>query len=168
MISDSVTRINNAIKNLNKPDPISLKELETWLLQNKDLNKYAIENRFNDSCFHDLPCSCSYNNQETRFTFLYDAIWEIKRLHQYEAYFKKELKYLENHKFHPSALKECLQKNKKLGTEDFIEFWLEWYCEESQSIKPFILHWQHLNLSLRVSEWKNTIDFLQKFNALYY
>lgn len=168
MTNDLQPQIKLSVNQLCQPSPVTVVKLKAWLFQNKTLYKYAIENRYEASCFHDLPCSCSDIKPETRFVILYDTIRSIIDLHQYENYFKKELEYLDKANFRPQALKESFHKTEKPASEDLIEFWLEWYCEETKTIKPFILHWNQLGIKLKISEWKNTIKFLQIFNSLYY
>ena len=55
-----------------------------------------------------------------------------------------------------------------MGSEDLMDFWIEWYEEGKNIIKPFIANWQELEIKFKGEEWKYTIKFLRIFNNYYW
>lgn len=156
------------LKSLKKDGFINVPKLTWWVLRYEELYKYCHENRHNGSCFEGMSCACTDKTQESRFSMFYPSIEEIVELYQYEEYFKQEMTVLENVRDDYPALMQWLKKNEKLGTDDFILFWIEWYEEEEEIVKPFILKEQDLNIKFKAVEWQYTIKFLEEFNELYY
>ncbi|WP_037320631.1 hypothetical protein [Salegentibacter sp. Hel_I_6] len=155
------------LENLEKDGFYNIPKITWWILTFEDLAQYCRENWMNDSCFGDLPCSCVLDSPESKFKDLHSSLNEVIQLHEYESYFAKEVATLENVRNDHPALMQWLKKNEKLGTEDFFLFWIEWYEDELEKVKPFVLNKQGLDIKFKAGEWQNTINFLEAFNEFY-
>ena len=163
--------IDQALKNLKslkKDEFMNIPKLTGWVLNYEELYQYCDKNRYKGSCYEGMTCPCISNNPENRFNFLYPSLQEIIELHKYEDYFKQEMAVLENVRDDYPALMQWLKKNEKLGTEDFILFWIEWLEEDHSYVKPFIPELEKHDIRFKAEEWKNTIRFCEVFNDLYY
>ena len=156
------------LKSLKKNGFMNIPKLTWWVLNYEELYQYCDKNRYKGSCYEGMTCPCISNNPENRFNFLYPSLQEIIELHMYEDYFRQEMAVLENVRDDYPALMQWLKKNEVLGTEDFILFWIEWYEDELETVKPFVLNEQGLDIKFKAGEWQNTINFLEAFNEFYY
>lgn len=156
------------LKSLQKDGFYSIPKVTWWILHYEELFKYSYENRHNGSCIDGMGCSCSWNAPKCLFSGIYIAILEVIQLHQYEDYFKKELAVLENVREDYPGLMQWLKKNEKLGAEDFILFWIEWFDEEQEVVNTHIGKESNLGIKFKPEEWKYTIEFLKEFNEIYW
>lgn len=157
------------LKGLKKDGFYNVSGITWWLLKYEELYEYAHAHRHVGSCIDGMGCSCCEDVPESRFSGLYPGLKKITDLHQYENYFKEELATLENLRHDHPALMQWLKKNEKLGTEEFLLFWIEeWYNEEEQIVRPYLFDLQEINPKFKVAEWKHTISFLQVFNEIYW
>ncbi|MDX1718715.1 MAG: hypothetical protein R3353_01015 [Salegentibacter mishustinae] len=156
------------LENLEKDGFYNIPNITWWMLSFEDLAQYCRENWMNDSCFGDLPYSCVLDSPENKFRGLHEDLKEVIELHEYESYFKKELVELKVVRDDYPALMQWLKKNEKLGTEDFILFWIEWLEEDHSYVKPFIPELEKHDIRFKAEEWENTIRFCEVFNELYY
>ena len=156
------------LKCLKKDGFMNIPKLTWWVLNFEELSHYCDKNRHYGSCYEGMTCPCISNNPENRFNFLYPSLQEIIELHKYEEYFRQEMFVLENVREDYPALMQWLKKNEKLGTKDFFLFWIEWYEEDLETVKPFVLNEQSLDIKFKAGEWQNTINFLEAFNEFYY
>ena len=154
--------------NLKKDDFYNVPKINWWILSYMELYKYSYDHRHVGSCFEGMGCCCTDKNPENKFSSLYSSLREVIDLHQYEPYFREELALFENVKEDHPALMQWLKKNEKLGTEDFILFWIEWLEEDHSYVKPFIPELEKHDIRFKAEEWKNTIRFCEVFNDLYY
>ena len=146
----------------------TIPQITWWLLHYEELYKYSFENRHTGSCIEGMGCACSWDAPESLFSGLHSALQEVVDLHQYEEYFREELAVLENVREDHPALMQWLKKNENLGTDDFILFWIEWLDEERTTVNPWVMKEQNLGIKFRAEEWKYTIEFLEKFNEIYW
>ncbi|MBI6115999.1 hypothetical protein [Salegentibacter maritimus] len=156
------------LKTLEKDGFYNVPKITWWVLKYEELYEYAQAHRHVGSCIDGMGCSCCEKVPESRFSGLYPKLQEITELHQHEKYFREELADLENLRHDHPALMQWLKKNEKLGTEDFLMFWIEeWYDEENQSVTPYLFRQDQI-FKFRASEWQHTIRFLEEFNELYW
>lgn len=158
------------LQSLQKNGLYNIPKITWWLLHYEDLFQYSYKHRHVGSCIDGMGCACCWDQPESLFSDLYPTLQEIADLHHFESYFKQELSILENIRHDHPALMQWLKKNEKLGTEDFLMFWIdEWYNEEKDTIEPFLSStWQHLKIKFKAAEWQDTIKFLEAFNELYW
>lgn len=156
------------LESLKKDGFINIPKLTRWVLNYEELYHYCQKNRHNGTCYEGMTCPCISNNPENRFSFLYPSLKEIIELHKHEEYFREEMAVLENVRDDYPDLMQWLKKNEKLGTEDFFLFWVEWYVEEPELVKPFILEEKELDIKFKAGEWQYTIKFMEEFNELYW
>lgn len=152
---------------LQKDSFYNVPKITWWILKYEELYEYCYENRHTGSCFEGMGCSCAWKSPESKFSNLYSGLDEVVDLYKHEKYFEQEVEVLEMVRKDYPALMQWLRKNEKLGSEDFLLFWIEW-LEEENTVKPFILGWKDLDIKFRSEEWKNTIKFLEEFNDLYW
>lgn len=155
-------------KTLKKEGFFNLPKITWWLLHYKELYSFSYQNRHYGSCFKGMGCPCSWDTPESRFSDFYSALQEVVDLHEYEKYFQEEMKVFHQLKDDYPALMQWLKKNDTLGADDFILFWIEWYEEEEDIVRPFVMNWQNLEVKFKASEWHHTVSFLKVFNELYW
>lgn len=139
-----------------------------WLLKYYDLYKYCKENWNNCSCFGELPCSHTLGSEENKFLDFYKSLEKVADLHKKEPYFREQLQLFEKVRNDSSALMKWLLHNAKLGSEEFLIFWVEWLEEEQNIVDPAINNWKNIKIIFREEEWKHTIKFLKVFNDLFW
>ena len=157
-----------ALLKLPKNGFYNIPKITWWLLYYEELFTFAYDHRHDGSGIENIGCGCSWNNPESRLSDLYSGLQDVVDLHQYEIYFKKEIETYDQVGDDNPALMQWLKKNEKLGTEEFILFWIEWYEEDGEIVKPFILNWQDLDINFTAQEWQHTIRFLRIFNEIYW
>ena len=156
--------IDNAIQDLihlEKNGFFSVPRVSWWNLKYKNLAEYCFHYRHTDSCIEGMGCGCAWNSPESTFHGLFSSLDEILDLFMNEKYLSQELNSFQTVKDHEISLNQWLLKNSKLGTEDFMEFWIDWYEEEENVIKLFIVNWHELEIKFQGEEWQSTIDFLK-------
>lgn len=156
------------LENSEKDGFYNVPRITWWTLTFEDLAQYCRENWLDGSCFGDLPCSCVLNSPENKFRDLHDDLNEAIELHEYESYFEKELAELEIVRDDYPALLQWLKKNEKLGADTFLLFWIDWLDEDNRFINPQVSGWEGRDLKFRPEEWKNSIQFCEAFNELYW
>ncbi len=151
---------------LNKDGFYNVPKITWWILKYENLYDYSYNHRHVNSCFDGMSCCCTDKNPESKFSSLYSSLEEVVDLYKHEKYFWEELGVLENVRDDPPALMQWLKKNEKLGTEDYLLFWIDW-LEEEDIVNPLIPHWQD-EFKFKTEEWKNTIRFCEVFNEIYW
>ena len=161
-------------ESINNFKSLSLKGIHTivkinwWLLKYYDLYKYCNENWNNGSCFGELACSHTIGSEMDKFRDFYESLEEVANLHKKETYFREQMQILEIVRNDSPALMKWMLQNEKLGVEDFLIFWIEWYEEERKVLDPNINNWEKQKILFKADEWKYTIKFLKVFNELYW
>jgi hypothetical protein len=152
-----------------KNDIQAIQNIKFWLEEYIDLYKIAINNWNKDSCFEELPCSHTLNNDMSKFISFYESLNELVNIHKYESYFKQELIYYQNIKNNLFDLNELISKNEKLCANQLTCFFTDYldYSENPNHLR--------INTTLNNSEifiermdFINTISFLEVFNDLYF
>jgi len=153
----------------------SIDQIKYWLEQHVDLYEYAKLNWNKGSCFGDLPCSHTLNNDLSKFIDFYEPLKELVDKHEYESYFWLELEDYKQIKDNHSKLKEWVKRNERLGASEFILFFLDYldYIDYSETetpyhLKVFILNFTEFDVYVDRKCFINTIAFLEVFNKLYW
>ena len=154
-------------KGLEKDGFYNVPKITWWILKYEELYEYSHNHRHVGSCIDGMGCACCEDAPESRFSWLYSGLQEVVDLYQHEKYFKEEIVIFEQVKDDYPALMQWLKKNEKLGTEDFLLFWIEW-LEEEYTVKPFLIGVKDPDLKFKTEEWKNTIRFCEIFNEIYW
>lgn len=110
--------VKSAIQEFNeysKENLYSIKQIKFWLKEHNDHCNLANLNWNNASCYDDLPCCHTLNNNQHKLIYFYESLNKISEYHQSELYFKQELIHYHNIKNNLSAVKNWLSKNGKKG-----------------------------------------------------
>lgn len=153
----------------------SIDQIKYWLEQHDDLYEYAKLNWNKGSCFGELPCSHTLNNELSKFIDFYNALQRIVVFHEYESYFWLELEEYQLIKDNPLKLKDWVKRNERLGSEEFVCFFSSYldYLDYSEPetpyhLKVFISNFNEFDVYVDRKCFVNTIAFLEIFNKLFW
>jgi len=153
----------------------TIDQIKYWLEQHDDLYEYAKLNWNRGSCFGDLPCSHTLNNDLSKFNDFYNALQRIVDFHEYESYFYLELEEYQLIKDNSLQLKDWVKRNERLGSEEFVCFFSSYldYIDHSETetpyhLKVFILDFNEFDVYVDRKCFENTIAFLEIFHKLYW
>ncbi|WP_370477210.1 hypothetical protein [Tamlana flava] len=166
------------LKRLNNNGKIKISQIEWWLLKYSDLFKKTYDFVYSQHLFTDddgtvirLPPFGKPTDHEI-FLDLYEALDKISDFHRYEKYFEQELIEYEKIKNSPPNLKNWLANNEYLGADKHVCFIYNYldYDENDQEVhlKVYIPSLEELEIYIDRKDFKNTIDFLEKFNELFW
>lgn len=115
-------KIEDSIKELKMDslkDFFSIKVINEWL--DKNLNLYNDSKlKWNvDSCFSELPCCHTLNNEISVFINLYEKLTKIVELNSYEEYFMKEINIYQSIKQEITQVKKWVEKNEEIVHSKF-------------------------------------------------
>lgn len=161
---------------LTENQPNSMNKIEWWLLKYSDFYKKNTDFETNqhlttmeNSSTLRLPIFKEPTDQE-QFLYLYKALNTISDFHRNEKYFENEL--IEYHKINSSQadLEKWVAKNKNLVTKKYVCFLIDYldYSENAEHLNIFVHSSKELNIYINCQDFKNTIEFLEIFNQLYY
>lgn len=162
-----MVQIDNAIKELksfNKVHGISMDEVSWWLLKYEDLF---------ECCSHnitpgELPSSEQLFSTKSKFRSIYEDLANLEKLKSMESIFQQRFVLYKLIKNDPRKFKEWIEHNKEEALESHFDLWFEWTDHDPEKIKPFILYWQHLNISIPYFEFKYTLKVLEIFHNHYW
>ena len=167
--------VEQLIKILNqKVNPIS--KVEWWLLKYSDLYKKTSDFvysqhlfKMDDGSFVRLPPFGEPTDQE-KFLDLYKALDTICEFHRNEKYFEQELTEYHKIKDSESDLKNWIAKNEDLGAEKYVCFLVDYldYSENAEHLNIYVHSSKELKIYIHRQDFKNTIEFLEIFNELYW
>lgn len=155
-------------KGLKKDDFYNIPKITWWILKYEELYEYSHNHRHVGSCIDGMGCACCWDAPESRFSSLYSSLQDVVELYKHEKYFKEENVIFDQVKDDHPALMQWLKKNEALGSEEFLLFWMEWYREDRNDVRPYIMSWPIHDIQFKGEEWKNTIRFCEVFNELYW
>lgn len=172
-------QINNIIKAsrvfLNeKIIPIS--QVEWWLLKYSDVYKKTSDFvysqhlfKMDDGSIVRLPPFGEPTDQD-KFLDLYKALDTICEFHRNEKYFEKELTEYQKIKDSQSDLKNWIAKNEDLGAEKYVCFLVDYldYSEKAEHLNIYVHTSKELEIYIDRQDFRNTIEFLEIFNELYW
>lgn len=161
---------------LTENQPNSMNKIEWWLLKYSDFYKKITDSETNQHLTKikngstlSLPTFKEPTDQE-KFLDLYKALDTISEFYRNEKYFENEL--IEYHKINNSKadLKKLVAKNKNLVTKNYTCFLIDYldYSENTEHLNIFVHSSKELNIYINCQDFKNTIEFLEIFNQLYY
>ncbi|MDN3724804.1 hypothetical protein QRD02_10450 [Aequorivita sp. SDUM287046] len=152
--------------------------IEWWLLKYSDFYKQTYGFVYSQHLFKmddgstvRLPPFGKPTDEE-KFIDLYQALDTISELHRNEKYF--DLQMVEYHKIKDSQsdLKNWVAANENFGSEKYVCFLIDYldYDENNKEehLKIFLLESTDLEIYIDRQDFKNTIDFLETFNELYW
>jgi len=156
----------------------SINKIEYWLLKYSDFYITTYEFVYNQHLFKSddgstvrLPNLKETTDQEF-FLNLYKALDTISQFHRNESYFEQELIKYEKIKNSQSDLKNWLTKNEDLGTVKYVSFLTDYLDydknDEEEHLIIYIYGLEDFEIYVERQNFKNTIDFLEKFNELYW
>lgn len=165
-------------KDLMSNNKISISKIEWWLLkysaiykETHDLfySKYWFE--LDDETFIRVP-PCGKPTLKEKFLELYSALDTISDFHRNENYFKQEMNEYNKIKHSHQDLKIWITKNENLGVEKYSCFLLDYldYVENNDDgdLQVFIYSLKEIEIYIDRKYFKNTIDFLETFNELFW
>ena len=170
MIEISIINAIREFKEYSDTNLYSIKQIKYWLKEHNNLYNSAKLNWNNGSCYGELPCCHTMNNEHSRFMHFYESLSTVFEFHQSEAYFEKELAHYHFIKDDLSALKEWVRKNEELGASKFISFVIDYldYSDNPYHLSIFILNFEDFQVFVDRKYFVNTITFLVIFNKLYW
>lgn len=152
----------------------SIKNIEVWIIKNEKKYNFCQENNIKlNSCFHEMPCGCSMNSEEAKFSFLYEELSKILEMHKLENYAKEELKKYEAKKVYNTEIKTWLIKNEKIASEELACFFIDYldYSENEEGIHHLLAYRnveQKFEIFVQRNDFKNLIEYKELFDELYY
>ncbi|WP_418637842.1 hypothetical protein [Winogradskyella sp.] len=159
-----------------KDQPLSIAKVEWWLLKYSDFYKKTSDIVYNQHFFTTddgsvirLPPLGEPTDQE-KFLDLYQALDTICEFHRNEKYFEQELTEYKKIKDSQSDLKKWIAKNEDLGTEKYVCFLVDYldYSENAKHLSVYVHSSKNLEIYIDQQDFKNTIEFLEIFNELYW
>lgn len=156
------------IYELQKNQPLKVKQIKTWLVENENYVNFLISETncrkwvewLQEKSTHIYPCICSNREQNCIFIETYYQLDRVIKLHQKEEYFNilvQEYKQISSDEI---ALSEWFNKNKKLASELAFDTEISIMLE----LEPY----KTSKIILNENEFKNIIEFQNIFNELEY
>lgn len=171
--------INILYKTLEGQNPISISKINWWLLKYSNLQKRILH--FIDSkkelielenglVAHISLLDDSTYNSYKKFLNLYYALKTISEFQINEKYFEQEMNIYHGIKSSKKDLKNWVAKNEYFGTEIYACFIIDYldYSENPENLNVYVHSSKELDLYIDRQDFKNTIDFIEIFNKLYY
>lgn len=165
------------LQQLNKKKCISISKIEWWLLKYSNIYKQIIafnksknvSFRLDDASISKLP-PLDESTKHREFLDLYRRLDNISELHRYENYFEQQMKEFSNIKDSHYELKKWVAKNEHLGANKFVLFLVDYldYSENPEHLNVYFPYSKEFDLYIDRKDFKNTIDFLEIFNELYW
>lgn len=165
-------------KNLLNNHLTTISKIEWWLLKYSDeynrVDRLESSKHLNigeDGTTVRLPPTL-VPNQNDKFLCLFRALNELTVFHKYEDYFGTQMTEYNKIKSSKSELVEWLTKNKIFGADKFVCFLIDYldYDEndEEEHLSVFVHSATELDIFVDREDFKNTIEFLETFNELYW
>lgn len=157
---------------------ISINKIEWWLLKYesefKRIDKLEsakhLHIRENGTVIR-LPPTLK-PNQNDKFLCLFRALDELSNLHKFEDYFGPQMTEYHKIKSFKPELENWLTKNEKFGADKFVCFLIDYldYDEndKEEHLSLFVHSATELDVFVNRGDFKNTIEFLETFNEIYW
>mgnify|MGYP005990826935 CR=1 FL=1 len=170
--------IDEAFEFLIKQSVISISKIEWWLLKySKEYHRIdRIESSKHlhieeDETVVRLPPTLK-PNRNSKFLCLFRALEELANFHKFENYFGNQLSEYEKIKSSKSKLENWLKSNEKLGADKFVCFLIDYldYDEDDkvEHLSVCVHSSNELDIFVNRTDFKNTIEFLETFNEIYW
>jgi hypothetical protein len=160
----------------NEQKIFSINKIEWWLLKYSDFYKKTYEFVYSQHLFTTddgsvirLPPIEKPTYQE-KFLDLYKALDTVSKFHRNEKYFEQELIEYQKIKASHSDLKNWIVKNENLGADKYVCFLVDYldYSENAEHLNIYIHNSKELEIYIDRQDFRNTIEFLEIFNELYW
>ncbi len=160
----------------NNSKVFSINEIEWWLLKYSDFYKSTYDFVQRQHIFKTdngsivrLPPLGKLTDKE-KFLELYKALDTISEFHRNEKYFEQELTEYQKIKNSQSDLKKWVVKNQDLGADKYVCFLVDYldYSENAEHLNIYIRSSKEIEIYVDRQDFRNTIEFLEKFNELYW
>tara|TARA_R110002096_G_scaffold434449_1_gene656038 strand:+ start:1147 stop:1722 length:576 start_codon:yes stop_codon:yes gene_type:complete len=163
---------------LKKNGILSISIIEWWLLKYSEFYKKTYDFVYSQHLFTTddgsvirLPPFGKATDEE-KFLELFKALDTICELNRNEQYFEQELTEYQKIKNSQSELKNWVTKNEYLGADKYVCFLIDYldYDENDQEehLNIYVSSLKELEIYIDRKDFKNTIDFLEIFNELYW
>jgi len=164
--------IKSAINELNAysdENIYSIEKINFWLIENIELYEYSKLNWNNGSCYGELPCSHTLNNDKCTFMSIYESLKKVVDLQDSNVFFKKELEVYQSIKTNKTLLGNWIKQNEALVLSQFSSFELDYldYSIDAHHLKIFILKFNEFDIYVNRMHFESTIAFLEIFNKLF-
>lgn len=155
--------------------PNSMNKIEWWLLKYSD-QFIEIENvkhsyELDAGFVVKRPLFLEVTENQT-FLGLFNALNNLSNFHRFENYFKEQMSDYKNIKSSQVGLKEWLSKNEELGSDKFVCFLIDYLDydldDKVEHLKVYVHEAINLDVYVDRADFKNTIEFLEAFNELYW
>jgi len=166
------------LQNLSVANILAISKVQWWLLKYSDLYKKTSDFVHSQHLFTTddgsvirLPPFGKPTDQD-KFLDLYNALDTLSELHRNEKYFEKEMVEYRLTKNSHSDLKKWIIKNENLGAEKYVCFFIDYLDydenEKEEHLSVYVSSLKELDIFIDRKDFKNTIDFLEIFNDLYW
>ena len=163
--------IKNAINEFKKytnDDLYSIQQINFWLSEYFNLYTLSKESWNKGSCYDELPCSCTLNNEYSIFENFYNSLKTISEYHKLEEYFKQEFNnYLaiNNDKV---MLRNWIKKNRPLILSEYSCFITDYldYSDTCYNLKIFINGFNEFEIFVKRDNFLNTLSCIEIFNEM--
>jgi len=155
---------------------IPITQVEWWLLKYSDFYKKTSDFvysqhlfKMDDGSIVRLPPFGEPTDQD-KFLDLYKALDTICEFHRNEKYFEQELTEYQKIKDSQSDLKSWIAKSEDLGAEKYVCFLVDYldYSENAEHLSVYVHSSKDLEIYIDRQDFRNTIEFLEIFNELYW
>ncbi len=152
------------LNSLNSLEELTMSKISWWLLKYEDL----FENCSFSITPGELPPSEQLFSDKSKFKSIYEDLATLEKLKSRESIFQKRFELYKSIKNDPIKFKDWIDLNKQEALESHFELWFEWADHDPERIIPFILYWDHLNISIPISEFEYTLKVLEIFHDNYW
>lgn len=155
---------------------IPISQVEWWLLKYSDFYNETSDFvysqhlfKMDDGSIVRLPPFGEPTDQD-KFLDLFKALDTICEFHRNEKYFEQELTEYQKIKDSQSDLKSWIAKNEDLGAEKYVCFLVDYldYSENAEHLSVYVHTSKDLEIYIDRQDFRNTIEFLEIFNELYW
>lgn len=145
-----------------------IEQINFWL--EEYFNLYTLSKGFwnNGSCYGELPCVCTLNNECSVFVNFYDSLKTISEYYKLEEYFKQEFANYLVIKNDKDKINIWFKKNCAVifsGYASFITDYLD-YSDTCYNVKIFINGFNEFEIFVRRENFINTISCIEVFNEM--
>lgn len=166
------------LRKLSPSNIYQIPQIEWWLLKYSEIYNKTYDFVYSQHLFTTddgsvirLPPFGEPTDQE-KFLDLYKALDTICEFHRNEKYFEQELTEYQKIKDSQSDIKNWIAKNEKLGADKYVCFLIDYldYDENNQEehLNIYVSSLKELEIYINRKNFKNTIDFVEIFNELYW
>jgi hypothetical protein len=165
--------------NLMENSFVTIFKIEWWLLKYSDLYTETYDYvhshdliELEDGSKVYLPPNGNPTDKEI-FLDLYNSLNLISEFHRNEKYFEQEMVEYYRIAQSPSDVKNWVAKNEYLGVKKYVCFQVDYLdydevIERIEHLNVYVRSLKELDIYVDRHNFKNTIDFIEKFQSLYY